>query len=76
LYAFTGFTGYTISHLPNYYGDSSEYIHIIKGTKKVISISAFYHKNYQELKDGLIGSLPFLGEIPFDMKTEWKDLIP
>jgi hypothetical protein len=34
LYAFTGFTGYTISHLPNYYGDTSEYLHIIKGKKR------------------------------------------
>ena len=74
LYAFTGFTGYTLSQLPNYYGDTSEYLHIIKGTKKVISISAFYHKNYQELKDGLTGSLEFLGEIPFDIKNEWKDI--
>ncbi len=75
LYAFTGFQGYTISYLPTYYGDTSEYLHIIKGTKKVITISAFYHKNYQELKDGLTGSLKYLGEIPFDMKNEWKDLI-
>jgi hypothetical protein len=41
----------------------------------VISISAFYHKNYQALKDGLTGSLEFLGEIPFDFKNEWKDLV-
>lgn len=75
LFAFTGFTGYTISNLPNYYGNTSEYLHIIKGTKKVLSISEFYHKNYKELKDGLTGSLKFLGEIPFDMKEEWKDLL-
>jgi hypothetical protein len=74
LYAFTGFTGYTLSSLPTYYGDTAEYLHIIKGTKKVITISSFYHKNYQELKDGLTGSLQFLGEIPFDMKNEWKNL--
>jgi hypothetical protein len=51
-YYFNDTEGYKISILPAE-GAVYEYLYVISGGKKVIKLSQFYHKNYEELKTGI-----------------------
>ena len=70
---FTEFEGFTTSLLPSNSG-TYEYLYLLKDNKKVIKLSEFYHKNYFELKQVLTKRVKFLGDKPFNMLTEIKEI--
>jgi len=52
-----------------------EYLYVISGGKKVIKLSQFYHKNYEELKAAIIGSnIKYLGFEDFSYGRELKEI--
>ena len=67
------FDGYITCQLPSR-GGTYEYLYLIKNGKKVVKISEFYHRNYPELKYRITKSLKFLGDQPFSMLTEIKEI--
>ena len=52
-----------------------EYLYVISGDKKVIKLSQFYHKNYQELKTAIIdANIKYLGFEDFNYGKELKEI--
>ena len=72
-YGFKEFDGYRISILPSEYKEY-EYLYLFIGQKKVIKISQFYHSNYDELKSSLTSKTKNLGEEPFSIIREIKEI--
>ncbi len=72
-YGFNEFDGYRISILPSEYKEY-EYLYLYIGQKKVIKISQFYHSNYDELKMSLTSKTKNLGEEPFSIIREIKEI--
>ena len=72
-FVLTEFEGFTTSLLPSN-GGTYEYLYLLKDNKKVIKLSEFYHKNYFELKQVLTKRVKFLGDKPFNMLTEIKEI--
>lgn len=72
-YGFKEFDGYRISILPSEYREY-EYLYLFIGQKKVIKISQFYHSNYDELKRLLTSKTKNLGEEPFSIIREIKEI--
>jgi hypothetical protein len=73
-YYFTDVEGYRTSILP-----ASmvvyEYLYVISGGKKVIKLSQFYHKNYEELKAAIINAnIKYLGFEDFSYGRELKEI--
>lgn len=65
--------GFTTSILTSNTGEY-EYLYLMTGDKKIVKISGFYHKNYLEMKQFLATKLPFLGDKPFDLWAETKEI--
>ena len=73
-YYFNEIEGYLIAILPAK-GTSYEYLYIVKGGKKVIKLSQFYHSNYAELKSGISStSIKDLGFEDFNYGRELKEI--
>jgi hypothetical protein len=68
--AFEGFTTSILSTTSNDY----EYLYLMKDDKKTIILSEFYHRNYSELKKTLQSKTKFLGDKPFSMSREIKEI--
>ncbi len=73
-YYFNDIEGYRTSILP-----ASmvvyEYLYVISGGKKVIKLSQFYHKNYDELKAAIAGAnIKYLGFEDFNYGRELKEI--
>lgn len=67
------FDGLQTAILPSKY-DTYEYLYLIKDNKKVIKLSQFYHSNYAELKSALTRKVHFLGEQPYNLLQEIKEI--
>jgi hypothetical protein len=67
------FDGFTTSILTSRNG-SYEYLYLMKDKKKIIKISEFYHKNYLEMKQCVSIRMKYMGEIPFSLPTEIKEV--
>ena len=52
-----------------------EYLYLMKDDKKCVKISSFYHRNYDELKGYLAENLSFIGEHPYSLAEEIKEII-
>lgn len=72
-YGFKEFDGYKISILPSEYKEY-EYLYLYIGQKKIIKISQFYHSNYDELKKLITSKTKNLGEEPFSIIREIKEI--
>ncbi len=72
-YAFKEIEGYKISRLPSEYQEY-EYLYLFIGRKKIIRLSQFYHSNYAELKKSIISGIKNLGEEPFSITREIKEI--
>jgi hypothetical protein len=51
-----------------------EYLYFVKGNKKIAKLSAYYHRNYAELKQDVNTKLKDLGEINFSYWNEVKEI--
>jgi len=67
--------GFTTSDLPTESGQTYEYLYVMQNGKKVVKVSEFYHKNYDELKREIAKKLKYLGDKPFSMSDELMDTI-
>lgn len=72
-YEWKDFDGYSTSILSSIYEDF-EFLYLMKNNRKLVKLSAFYHKNYLEMKNLLTQQLPDLGEIPFSFTEEFKEI--
>lgn len=73
-YYFNEVDGYLTAILPAK-GTSYEYLYIVKGGKKVIKLSQFYHSNYAELKDTISSTnIKDLGYEDFSYGRELKEI--
>jgi hypothetical protein len=71
---FNDVEGYKISILPAEL-TVYEYLYVISAGKKVIKLSQFYHKNYEELKESInAAKITYLGEDDFSYKQELKEI--
>ena len=73
LYTFKEFDGYKISILPSEYQDY-EYLYLMSNQKKIIKVSQFYHSNYLDLKKAIEIKTRNLGEEPFSLFKELKEI--
>ncbi len=67
------FDGFTTSAIESRNG-SFEYLYLLKGDRKIVKLSEFYHKNYADLKKELWNKIKFLGERPFNLTVEIKEI--
>ena len=65
--------GYETVLLPSRYS-TYEYVFILRGGKRVVRLSAFYHRNYEEFKTLLARKLKHLGSDGFEVSKELKDM--
>ena len=72
-YDIKDFEGFTTSLLPSRWNDY-EYLFLIKDGKRIIAISEFYHKNYLDFKQYLVEKSKYLGDQPFNLLREIKDI--
>ena len=73
-YYFKDAEGFLLSILPANYV-VYEYLYVMQGGKKVIKLSQFYHKNYEELKAGIEeANIKYLGEENFSYGREIKEI--
>jgi hypothetical protein len=70
LYAFDGFTTSILTSNSGSY----EYLYLMKDKKKIVKISEFYHKNYLEMKQCVSIKMRYMGEIPFSLSEEFKEV--
>lgn len=75
IYDYTEFDGFITTQVPVLYAATYEYLYLIKGDKKIVILSDFYHRNYAALKLVLGDKLVFLGDQPFNMSSEIKELL-
>lgn len=69
--SFNEIDGFETTTLPSRYGEY-EYLYLIKGKKRRIIISQFYHENYSELKKEITNRCLFLGHKQFSYMSELK----
>ncbi len=67
------FDGFITSTLPSQSG-TYEYLYLIKGDKKTITISQFYHKNYSEMKNIISSKIKNIGFQRFNVLAYFKDI--
>ncbi|MBZ9730556.1 hypothetical protein LB467_12750 [Salegentibacter sp. JZCK2] len=72
---------YQISELKGYYitkqtggAGKYEYIFIVNESKRLIGVSAFYHRNYEQLKKKIEDELLYLGEKKFGFTEEYSEM--
>lgn len=51
-----------------------EYLYLIKGEKRLVTLSQFYHLNYQELKDFLLKKINASPTTPYNISNDFNDL--
>jgi hypothetical protein len=66
--------GYKTTVLPSTY-DNYEYMYIMINEKTIIILSAFYHKNYKELRDTLKHKVQYIGYEPLKIKSYIKHML-
>lgn len=66
------FDGYHVTNLQSRYG-SYEYLYLIRDGRKIIKLSEFYHKNYQELKEAIAQRVKFRGYVIYNWLREMKE---
>lgn len=67
------FDGFITCQLPSR-GETYEYLYLIKNGKKEVKLSEFYHRNYLQLKNRITKTVHFLGDQPFSMLEEIKEI--
>lgn len=72
LHFLSTFEGYHTTHLQSRYG-SYEYLYLMQQGKKVIKLSEFYHKNYNELKEAISKKVKFRGIVQYSWSREMKE---
>ena len=72
-YRFDDFDGFKTTVLSSRQGDY-EYLYLIKKNKKVIKLSQFYHRNYQQLKQLISHKTNDLGYEKFSYRREFKEI--
>jgi hypothetical protein len=72
-YLFDELDGFRVSFLPSEYNEF-EYLYLLKENKKVIKLSSFYHRNYDELKRTIAVKTKNLGEEKFSLLKEVKEV--
>jgi hypothetical protein len=72
-YSYTCFEGFNTSLQPGKLG-AKEYIFLMKGDRRVASVSEFYHSNYVELKSSLEEKVKFLGDQKFKLGYEYRQM--
>ena len=65
--------GYETVLLPSRYS-TYEYVFILRGGKRVVRLSAYYHRNYEELKTLIARKLKHLGSDGFRISKELNDM--
>lgn len=53
---------------------SFEYLYLLKNDKKVVKLSEYYHKNYPDLKQTLRKKVRYLGNKPFSLVQEFREV--
>ena len=71
-YSYSEIDGFKISFLPSGSG-FYEYLYILKNGRKIAKLSAWYHKNYFDLKEYLKSKTKDLGEERFSYWDEIKE---
>ncbi|MBL7699796.1 MAG: hypothetical protein JNK79_16635 [Chitinophagaceae bacterium] len=72
LHFLNAFEGYHTTQLQSRYG-SYEYLYLMQQGKKVIKLSEFYHKNYNELKEAIATKVKFAGNVQYSWSREMKE---
>ncbi len=65
--------GFTICMVPSKY-DDYEYLYIIKDNRKIIKVSQFYHRNYEDVKKAISKKVKFIGKERFSYRQELKEI--
>ena len=73
VYLLSGFDGFKTSLMPARY-QTYEFLYLMANDKKVIKLSGYYHKNYDDLKARLSLSLKDLGDEKFSLFSEVKEI--
>jgi hypothetical protein len=74
VFKMSDFDGFHTSMLASK-SNTFEYLYLMKGNKKVLKLSEYYHKNYDDLKATLEKEVTNLGEIPFSLVDEFKEMV-
>lgn len=53
---------------------SFDYLYLVLDDKRIACISSFHHRNFEEIRGVLQLKLKDLGQTPFDLKEELRDL--
>ena len=72
-FLFSEISGFMTSILPSQYRDY-EYLYLISNNHKVVKISEFYHKNYNELKAQAESKFKDLGSEEFRLRKEINEI--
>ena len=73
-YSIDNINGYILSHVSSKNG-RYEYLYIMIGRKKVIKLSEFYHRNYNELKSAILNkNIKYLGYQQWNLVKETKEI--
>jgi len=72
-YSLSCFDGFKTSLLRSNAG-TYEYLYLMIGDKKIVKISAYYHRNYLEIKKFLNHHIKNLGFEPFSLIDEIKEI--
>lgn len=72
-YKYDGFDGFITSQQPGRWGPK-EYIFVMKGDKRIVCISEFYHRNYPALRNKIEQELKFLGEKEYKLGYEYRQM--
>lgn len=75
VYSFADFDGYELCFLPSSAG-YYEYLYLIVNGKRKITFSEYYHNDYPQLKEYINDHISLLGEVPFNMRDEIKNIFP
>ncbi len=73
VFSFSQFEGLQTAILPSKY-NTYEYLYLIKDNKKAIKLSQFYHRNYAELKSALTDKVRNLGQQPYSLIQDIKEI--
>jgi hypothetical protein len=72
-YFLSDFDRFITSQVPTKYR-TFEYLYLLKDNKRLIKLSEYYHKNYEELKQAISEEVDYSGDQPFRMSQEVKEM--
>ena len=72
-FSFDQLEGYKVSLVPAYIG-TYECLYLMAKNKKVVKISAYYYRNYNDLKKIVEKNLKYLGSEHFEHLREFKEI--